>query len=81
MKTPTRLIVSLGLGAGLLLAGCSSPATSNEALTSSASPDASGAAEDVAKTVDKQKGMGRKSVLLLVSNSGGDLRFVAVKID
>ena len=50
MKTPTRLIVSLGLGAGLLLAGCSSPAASNEALTSSASPDASGAAEDVAKT-------------------------------
>ena len=33
MKTPTRLIVSLGLGAGLLLAGCSCPATSNEALT------------------------------------------------
>lgn len=39
------------------------------------------APEDVAKTVDKQKGMGRKSVLLLVSNAGGDLRFVAVKID
>ncbi|PIP00619.1 Do family serine endopeptidase [Pleomorphomonas carboxyditropha] len=37
--------------------------------------------EDVAKTVDKQKGMGRKSVLLLVSNAGGDLRFIAVKID
>lgn len=37
--------------------------------------------EDVAKTVDKQKAMGRKSVLLLVSNAGGDLRFVAIKID
>ncbi|MBS1183906.1 MAG: degP1 2 [Proteobacteria bacterium] len=37
--------------------------------------------EDVAKTVDKQKSMGRKSVLLLVSNAGGDLRFIAVKID
>lgn len=36
---------------------------------------------DVAKTVDKQKAMGRKSVLLLVSNAGGDLRFIAVKID
>jgi serine protease Do len=37
--------------------------------------------EDVAKTVDKQKAMGRKSVLLLVSNAAGDLRFVAIKID
>lgn len=37
--------------------------------------------EDVAKTVEKQKTMGRKSVLLLVSNAGGDLRFVAVKIN
>ena len=37
--------------------------------------------DDVTKTVDKQKGMGRKSVLLLVSNAGGDLRFIAVKID
>ena len=36
---------------------------------------------DVAKTVEKQKSMGRKSVLLLVSNAGGDLRFVAVKMD
>ncbi len=37
--------------------------------------------EDVAKTVDKQKAMGRKAVLLLVSNASGDLRFVAIKID
>jgi serine protease Do len=31
--------------------------------------------------VEKQKTMGRKSVLLLVSNANGDLRFIAVKID
>ncbi len=36
---------------------------------------------DIAKTVDKQKNMGRKSVLLLVSNAAGELRFIAVKID
>ena len=34
-----------------------------------------------AQTVEKQKTMGRKTVLLLVSNAGGDLRFVAVKMD
>lgn len=37
--------------------------------------------DDIAKTVEKQKAMGRKSVLLLVSNAKGDLRFIAVKID
>ncbi len=37
--------------------------------------------DDVTKTVEKQKTMGRKSVLLLVSNASGDLRFVAVKME
>ncbi|MCM5556908.1 DegQ family serine endoprotease [Pleomorphomonas sp. JP5] len=37
--------------------------------------------DDVTKTVEKQKAMGRKSVLLLISNGTGDLRFVAVKMD
>ncbi|WP_371875496.1 DegQ family serine endoprotease [Pleomorphomonas sp. NRK KF1] len=37
--------------------------------------------DDVTKTVEKQKTMGRKSVLLLVSNASGDLRFVAVRME
>ena len=49
MKNPTRLIVSLGLGAGLLLAGCSGTDDGLQANTSSsASPGASGDAEDTA---------------------------------
>lgn len=37
--------------------------------------------DDVTKTVDKQKALGRKSVLLLVADGKGDLRFIALKID
>jgi len=37
--------------------------------------------DDVAAAVAKQKDLGRKSALLLLSNPAGELRFVAVKID